>query len=271
VAGQLQSLALQQSKAKRSEGMSIAIARLLALLAFLSAILVCVVELPCVVSIDINTASQRMEEQRRRLHSDEILNEINAGAAAAKAQHTNPSSSSSSSSSSSLSSSSSSGKASNSSPMDANNGSGSGSDNGSGSGSDNGSGSDAESPDKIHKLEVGGESVGLRDLGPIIINPDGSARRITNWAVLTAAEKEVAWRRVRLRNARRMKTLITEMNRPGFAGMYMYMHMYYMLVYVCVMASARFCWARLLKCLSSALRTLLKYIHAISLPRLHLI
>ena len=74
-----------------------------------------------------------------------------------------------------------------------------------------------DSTDETHKLEVDGESVGLSDLGPIIINPDGSARRITNWAVLSAGEKEVAWRRVRLRNARRMKTLVDLLQQPGYA------------------------------------------------------
>jgi len=39
--------------------------------------------------------------------------------------------------------------------------------------------------------------------------------------VLSAAEKEVAWKKVRLRNARRMKTLIAEMSRPGYVGVYL--------------------------------------------------
>ena len=57
------------------------------------------------------------------------------------------------------------------------------------------------------KLEVGGSSLPLTDLGPMIINPDGSARRITNWSVLSEAEKQVAWSRIKARNQRRVKRL----------------------------------------------------------------
>ena len=39
------------------------------------------------------------------------------------------------------------------------------------------------------EVKVGGNPVGLDDLGPIIINEDGTMRRIANWALLTPKEK----------------------------------------------------------------------------------
>ncbi len=41
-----------------------------------------------------------------------------------------------------------------------------------------------------------GEKFKMDHLGPIIINPDGTTRRIGNWENMTASEREVAWRRI---------------------------------------------------------------------------
>ena len=41
------------------------------------------------------------------------------------------------------------------------------------------------------RLEVGGDRVSLDDLGPVIVNKDGSLRRIGNWAELTEHEREL--------------------------------------------------------------------------------
>ena len=123
----------------------------------------------------MNKVAADLEEKRRSLHSDDILNTINAKQAGHTTAKENP-------------------DAETATTIDS-----------------------TDSTDETHKLEVDGESVGLSDLGPIIINADGSARRITNWAVLSAGEKEVAWRRVRLRNARRMKTLVDLLQQPGYA------------------------------------------------------
>ena len=41
-------------------------------------------------------------------------------------------------------------------------------------------------------LEVGGASVSLDSLGPIIINSDGTTRRITNWGELDDRERAVS-------------------------------------------------------------------------------
>lgn len=53
-----------------------------------------------------------------------------------------------------------------------------------------------------------GETMKFDDLGPIIINMDGSTRRIGNWEQLTDKEKEVTWRRIGKRNQERRKILL---------------------------------------------------------------
>jgi hypothetical protein len=53
-----------------------------------------------------------------------------------------------------------------------------------------------------------GESLRLEELGPIIINSDGSTRRIENWNQLSDQEKEVSWRRISKRNEERRKALL---------------------------------------------------------------
>lgn len=52
-----------------------------------------------------------------------------------------------------------------------------------------------------------GDTLALDDLGPIIINKDGSLRRITNWAELSAVEKKHTLRKVSLRNHKRLGVL----------------------------------------------------------------
>ena len=58
----------------------------------------------------------------------------------------------------------------------------------------------------IPKLQFG-QAMKLDVLGPIIINTDGTTRRIDNWDTLTEKEKEVTWRRIRKRNAERRELL----------------------------------------------------------------
>jgi len=53
-----------------------------------------------------------------------------------------------------------------------------------------------------------GETLRLDALGPIIINTDGSTRRIDNWNELSEQEKEVSWRRISKRNEERRKALL---------------------------------------------------------------
>lgn len=57
-----------------------------------------------------------------------------------------------------------------------------------------------------------GEKFKMDHLGPIIINPDGTTRRIGNWENMTASEREVAWRRISQRNKIRIDNLNQGMN-----------------------------------------------------------
>lgn len=52
-----------------------------------------------------------------------------------------------------------------------------------------------------------GQAMKLDHLGPIIINTDGTTRRIDNWETLTEKEKETTWRRIKKRNAERREML----------------------------------------------------------------
>ena len=61
----------------------------------------------------------------------------------------------------------------------------------------------------IPKLQFG-ETLKLDFLGPIIINTDGTTKRIANWDALTEKEKEVSWRRIGKRNEERKKILSQE-------------------------------------------------------------
>ena len=47
----------------------------------------------------------------------------------------------------------------------------------------------------------------MDDLGPIIVNPDGTTRRIANWDSLSRQERESAWRLISARNRLRIERL----------------------------------------------------------------
>ena len=53
-----------------------------------------------------------------------------------------------------------------------------------------------------------GETLRLDELGPIILNPDGTTRRIQNWDQMTKREQEVTWRRIKQRNEERRNKLL---------------------------------------------------------------
>lgn len=55
-----------------------------------------------------------------------------------------------------------------------------------------------------------GETIKFEEMGPIIINPDGTTRRIENWDQMTEREKEVTWRRISKRNEERRKALLEQ-------------------------------------------------------------
>jgi hypothetical protein len=63
-------------------------------------------------------------------------------------------------------------------------------------------------------LEVGGESVALTEMGPIVINTDGSLARISNWAEMSDREREVTKKRITKRNAERLAVLRSEQQQP---------------------------------------------------------
>ena len=69
--------------------------------------------------------------------------------------------------------------------------------------------SDPNKNGDIKTLKMG-ESLKLDHLGPIILNTDGTTRRIDNWDTLTEREKEVTWRRIRKRNEERRNILEAE-------------------------------------------------------------
>lgn len=52
-----------------------------------------------------------------------------------------------------------------------------------------------------------GETVKLNDLGPIVVNRDGTLRRITNWHKMTDREQKVTIRRIGSRNRKRLAAL----------------------------------------------------------------
>ena len=69
---------------------------------------------------------------------------------------------------------------------------------------------DPNSTEKIPTLKFG-ETLRLEDMGPIIINTDGTTRRIDNWKEMTKHEQEVTWRRIKKRNEERRNKLLDQM------------------------------------------------------------
>ena len=60
----------------------------------------------------------------------------------------------------------------------------------------------------VRMLQVNGNALNMGgELGPIIVNKDGTVRRIANWADLTSHERETAFRRISKRNRDRLAHL----------------------------------------------------------------
>jgi hypothetical protein len=53
-----------------------------------------------------------------------------------------------------------------------------------------------------------GETIRFEEMGPVIINTDGTTRAIANWDDLSEREKEVTWKRISKRNEERRKILL---------------------------------------------------------------
>ena len=66
-----------------------------------------------------------------------------------------------------------------------------------------------ESDENITSIKLG-ETISFAELGPIILNTDGTTRRIDNWKTLTKQEQETTWRRIQKRNAERRQQLLLE-------------------------------------------------------------
>ena len=64
-----------------------------------------------------------------------------------------------------------------------------------------------ESDENVTSIKLG-ETISFAELGPIILNTDGTTRRIHNWKALTKQEQETTWRRIRKRNADRRAQLL---------------------------------------------------------------
>ena len=62
----------------------------------------------------------------------------------------------------------------------------------------------------VRVLKVG-ETMRFEEVGPVIINADGTTRRINNWDQMTEHEREVTWRRISKRNAQRRAALEEKM------------------------------------------------------------
>ena len=56
-----------------------------------------------------------------------------------------------------------------------------------------------------------GESIKFEEMGPVVINTDGTTRQIANWDKMTEHEKTVTWRRISKRNAERRAMLEEKM------------------------------------------------------------
>eukprot|EP01033_Poteriospumella_lacustris_P012256 gene12256-8767_t len=68
---------------------------------------------------------------------------------------------------------------------------------------------DASTDGATHKLELG-SSVSMDHLGPIIVNTDGTTRRIANWNEMTESEQANAIRLISARNKRRIADLLKQ-------------------------------------------------------------
>jgi hypothetical protein len=60
---------------------------------------------------------------------------------------------------------------------------------------------------KLPRIKLG-ETISFEEMGPVIINTDGTTRAIANWDDLSKREKEVTWKRISKRNEERRKILL---------------------------------------------------------------
>mmetsp|Transcript_23328 Transcript_23328/g.27446 ORF Transcript_23328/g.27446 Transcript_23328/m.27446 type:complete len:245 (+) Transcript_23328:73-807(+) len=65
---------------------------------------------------------------------------------------------------------------------------------------------ESDNANKTRTLHVGGDSVKLDNLGPIVLNTDGTTSRIANWNQMTIKEQENASRLIAKRNKKRIES-----------------------------------------------------------------
>ena len=70
---------------------------------------------------------------------------------------------------------------------------------------------------EVKKLEVGGDTFKFDESGPVVVNTDGTLRRIANWANMSDRERETAMRRLKDRNKQRTDALKEEQQGKGTA------------------------------------------------------
>ena len=61
----------------------------------------------------------------------------------------------------------------------------------------------------IPRIQLG-ETIRFEEMGPIILNMDGTTRRIANWDQMTEHEQQVSWRRISKRNEERRQLLLKQ-------------------------------------------------------------
>ncbi|RHY19426.1 hypothetical protein DYB32_010230 [Aphanomyces invadans] len=64
----------------------------------------------------------------------------------------------------------------------------------------------------VPNVTVGGASVALDHLGPIVVQPDGTLMRISDWATKTDNEKQTISRVIAKRNKERLEALQAAQN-----------------------------------------------------------
>lgn len=70
----------------------------------------------------------------------------------------------------------------------------------------------------VPSLSVGGPSLSLDELGPIIVNKDGTTSRVTNWLTMNKDEQERTQRMIIKRNEKRLKVLKEKMENGELDG-----------------------------------------------------
>jgi hypothetical protein len=76
---------------------------------------------------------------------------------------------------------------------------------------------------EIRSMSVNGPGISFSELGPIIINSDGTTRAISNWDKMSKPEQDKTWERIARRNKERIEILKAE--GKGVVGMNMNMKM----------------------------------------------